>query len=159
MATVVVFDWFLKNVFDGGVHAFGGTPNTIKCALIKSAANGGADPLVTDPDPCWGAGGSTNYQTAEVTPGGNYIAGGNVCANPAAILVAGVLEVDFDNPAAWLQDPANPTNSRWGIAYDNTAANKNAVGFIDLFSDRNMTALDLNVQWGTPFTRVNQVSI
>lgn len=153
---VFAFDSFLENVFDGGIHDFGATPNTIKCALIKSAANGGDDPAITDADPCWGAGGSTNYLSAEVTPGGNYSTGGAPCATPSATLAAGVLQLDFGDPATWSQNASNPTNARWGIVYDDTTTNKNAIAYVDLGSDFDMTTGDLTITWGAPFATVNQ---
>jgi len=153
---VTIFDAFLENVFDSGIHDFGSTPNTIKVALIKSAANGGDDPAVTDAVPCWGAGGTTNFATAEVTPGGNYTTGGATCASASASLSGGVLQVDFGDPATWSQNASNPTNARWGIVYDDTATNKNAIAFVDLGSDFDMTTGDLTITWGAPFATVDQ---
>ena len=46
--------------------------DTIKMAIITNAQT----PGINDSDPRWGSGGSQNYSTAEVTPGGNYSAGG-----------------------------------------------------------------------------------
>lgn len=153
---VVVFDAFMENIFDSGIHDFGATPNVVKCALIKSAANGGDDPAITDANPTWGAGGTTNFATAEVTAGGNYTAGGNACATPTATLNAGTLEIDFGDPAVWSQNAGNPTNARWGIIYDDTATNKNVIGWVDLGSDFDMTTGDLTITWGAPFATVNQ---
>jgi len=153
---VHVFDAFLENVFDSGIHDFGATPNTIKCALIKSAANGGDDPAITDTDPCWGAGGTTNFATAQVTPGGNYTTGGNTCATASASLSGGTLQIDFGDPASWAQNASNPTNARWGIVYDDTTANKNCIAYVDLGSDFDMTTGDLTITWGAPFATVNQ---
>ena len=61
--------WFLgfvERTWDADGGDFGATPNSVKCALIKSAANGGIDPSQTEADPCWGAGGTTT----RLTPGG-----------------------------------------------------------------------------------------
>jgi hypothetical protein len=153
---VTVFDAHLENVWDGGVHDFGATPNTLKCALIKSAANGGDDPDVADADPRWGAGGTTNFATAEVTAGGNYTAGGATMATPSASLATGVLQVDAGDPATWSQNASNPTNARWAIVYDDTVAGKHAICFIDLGSDFDMTTGDLTITLGAPWFTVNQ---
>lgn len=153
---VTLFDYFLLNTAKSGVFDFGATPNTIKCGLIKSAANGGDDPDVGDVDPCWGAGGTVNLLTAEVTPGGNYTTGGAACANAAATLSGGAVEIDFDNPATWATNASNPTNARWAIIYDDTATNKNCIGFLDLGADFDMTASDLAITWGAPFATLDQ---
>jgi len=44
--------------------------NTVKAGIMTNAVV----PGINDSDPRWGAGGSQNYSTAEVTPGGNYSA-------------------------------------------------------------------------------------
>lgn len=145
--------WFIeyaKRVFDFQSADFGATPNTLKAALIKSAANGGHDPAVTDAYPTWGAGGTTDLSTAEVTAGGNYVAGGETLANPATTVVGNVLQLDMDNPPKWDQDPANPTNARWLIIYDDTVPNKDCVAWYDLGADIDMSIADLTCTFGTP---------
>lgn len=150
--TVEVFDQFLENVFDSGIHDFGATPNTIKCALT----DGTTTPTTTTADPRWGTGGSTNFLSEEVTPGGNYSTGGATCATPSATLSGGELQLDFGDPATWSQHASNPTNARWGIIYDDTAAGKQCIGFVDLGSSFDMTTGDLTITWGAPFATVNQ---
>ena len=43
------------------------------------------------------------------------------------------------------QDASGFTNGRWGIVYNNTDANKRAVGFLDLGSDRSLVAGSLTI--------------
>lgn len=129
---------------------FGATPNTIKCALIKSAANGGHDPSITDAYPTWGAGGTTDLSAAEVTPGGEYVTGGQTCTSPAASRVGAVISISWDNPPAWAQDAANPDNARWAIFYDDSSTNKDCIGFYDLGADRDMTTGQLLLTMASP---------
>lgn len=108
--------------------------DTYKLGLITTAAT----PAATAAAPHWGGTGTTNYATNQVTPGGNYATGGPSLAS-----------VDFINSAGTVpwraakvsiaQDAANPTNARWGIIYNSTDANKRAVAFVDLGSDRDLT--------------------
>lgn len=148
---VVVFDAFLENVFDSGIHDFGASPNVIKCAIVNNATV----PATTTPNPTWGAGGTTNFATNEQT-GGSFTAGGNTCATPTATLNAGTLEIDFGDPATWAQNAANPTTCYWGIIYDDTTTNKNCIGYVDLGGVFDATTGDLTITWGTPFATVNQ---
>jgi hypothetical protein len=148
---VVVFDKFLENVFDSGIFDFGASPNVIKVAIVNNATV----PATTTADPCWGAGGTTNFATNEQT-GGNFTAGGKTCASPSATLNAGVLEIDFGDPSVWSQNAGNPTTCYWGIIYDDTATNKNCIGYVDLGGVFNATTGDLTITWGTPFATVNQ---
>lgn len=144
------FVGYLKKVFENGIANFSGSPNTLKCALIKSAANGGHDPSIADAHPTWGASGTTNLSAAEITAGGNYTAGGEEVASPVVTIVGDVLQLDWGNPPTWSQDAANPTNARWAIFYDNTTPNKEAVCFYDLGTDRDMTSGELQLSMGTP---------
>jgi hypothetical protein len=141
---------WLQRVFEYFEHDFGTTPNTIKCALIKSAANGGADPSVTDAYPTWGSGGTTDYSAHEVTPGGNYAAGGVTCATPGATVVSNALQLDWSNPPVWVQHASNPTNARWAIFYDDTSPNKDCIAWYDLGADVNMINGDLTLTMGAP---------
>lgn len=148
---VVVFDQFLVNCLDGDIgHDFGATPNVIKCAIIDS----GVTPTATTADPCWGAGGSTNFSTNEVTAAGDYTAGGNTCATPSVTLSGGLAEIDFGNPTAWAT--GTDTDARWGIVYDDTTTNKNCIAFVDLGSSFDMSTGTLTITWGTPFATLNQ---
>ena len=148
---VVVFDQFLENVFDSGVHDFGATPNTIKCAIV----NNSTVPATTTADPTWGAGGTTDFSANEQT-GGNFAAGGNACASASASLSGGVLQLDFGDPATWSQNASNPTTCYWGIIYDDTATNKNCIGYVDLGGVFDATTGDLTITWGAPFATVDQ---
>ena len=148
---VVVFDQFLENVFDSGIHDFGASPNVIKCAIVDNTIT----PSATTADPCWGAGGTTNLAANEQT-GGNFSAGGNTCATASATLNAGTLEIDFGDPATWAQNASNPTTCYWGIIYDDTTTNKNCIGYVDLGGVFDATTGDLTITWGAPFATVDQ---
>lgn len=149
--TVEVFDKYMENVWDSGIHDFGATPNTIKCAIVTNTVV----PSQTTADPCWGAGGTTNFSTYEQS-GGNFTAGGNTCATATATLNAGVLEVDFGDPATWTKNASNPTSCYYGIIYDDTTVNKNCIGYVDLGGVFDATTGDLTIAWGAPFHTVNQ---
>lgn len=112
-------------------------------------------PADTTADPRWGAGGTTNFKTNEVIPGGNYAADGASLANPSVALVGGLAEIDTDDPATWAQNASNPTNAQWGIIYNNQAA-KECVGYVDLGGAFDMTTGDLDVNWGAPMATLNQ---
>lgn len=102
--------------------------DTMKIALITSATT----PSVNDSDPCWGVGGSQNYSTNEVTAGGNYTAGGATLSGCTVVQTNNVVALNATSPVSWAAHASNPTNARWAIIYDDTVANKQVVGFIDL---------------------------
>lgn len=102
--------------------------DTIKMAIITNAQT----PNITDSDPRWGAGGTQNYSTAEVTPGGNYSAGGITLTSPTSTLSGAVTSLNATSPISLAANAANPTGAFWGIFYDSTDAGKHVFGFIDL---------------------------
>lgn len=139
---VVLFQEFLDLLGKEGHNL---DTDTIKLALIKSAANGGDDPAATDAIPAWGAGGTTNFDTAEVTAGGGYTAEGTDISSTWAE-AAGVGTFDGSN-ITWTQNASSPTNARWGILYNDTNAIKGCIAYVDLGSDFDMTTGDLVVNW------------
>jgi len=138
---VVFFDQWLVDVQEG-IHNM--ETNAIRVGFITTAAT----PLVTTADPRWGAGGGTNFATNEVTPGGNYAAGGPTVANNSVTLVAGAGVFDGDDIAI-AQDGANPTDARWGIIYNDTAAGKQCLGFVDYASAIDLSAGNFSILWAT----------
>ena len=146
---VVFFDQFLVDSMEK-VHNL--ESDTIKLALVDDTTT----PATTTAVPCWGSGGTTNFSSNEVTAGGNYSAGGAACANPTVALSGGAATFDTDDPATWSQHASNPTDARWGILYNDTATNKNAIGYVDLGSAFNMTTGDLTVAWGAPLATFDQ---
>lgn len=101
--------------------------NTVKFGIITSTTT----PAITDSDPRWGAGGTQNYSTNEVTPGGNYAAGGITLSGTTSTLSGAVTSLNATSPISIAANASNPTNARWGIFYDNTDAGKRVFGFYD----------------------------
>jgi len=102
--------------------------DAIKCALITSSTT----PSNGDSNPCWGAGGSQNYSTNEVSAGGNYSAGGVALSGLTVTQSTTQVSLNATSPISWAANASNPTNARWAIVYDNTTANKEVLGYIDL---------------------------
>jgi len=62
---------------------------------------------VTTAIPHWAGTGTTNFFLNEVALGGNYT-GPLALLNPSAALVAGIIEIDFDDPAQLAQNAGSP---------------------------------------------------
>lgn len=147
---MVFFDQFLVDVMEA-VHNL--ETDTIKMGLITGATV----PTAATVDPRWGAGGTTNFSSTESTPGGNYTTGGPTLANPAVTLTGGLAMFDADDPGVISQDASNPTDAEYGIIYNDTAAGKNAIGFVDLGGTFDMTTGDLTIAWNANgLGRLNQ---
>ncbi len=115
------FVLFEESVLDygKGVHAL--PTDTVKIGLITSAIT----PTAADATPRW-----ADYSGAEVS-GTGYTAGGAAIGNLTWAEAAGVATLDGD-AVTWAQNASGPANCRWGIVYNDSAANKEAFGYIDL---------------------------
>jgi flagellar capping protein FliD len=102
--------------------------NTVKMAIITNAVT----PAVADSDPRWGAGGTQNYSTAEVTAGGNYAAGGVTVTGCTSTLAGAVTSLNCTSPISVAANASNPTGAYWAIFYDSTDAGKHVFGYMDL---------------------------
>jgi len=111
--------------------------DTIKLGLITNVAT----PLITATTPTW-----TDYSGNEVTPGGNYAAGGPTLANQSYTEVDGVATFDADNITI-AQDAANFTDADWAILYNDTNGTKMAIGFIDLDGPVDGSLGPVNINW------------
>lgn len=136
---VVFFDQFLVDVQEK-MHDL--ETDTIKLGLVTSAVT----PSATTADGRWGAGGTTNFSSNQVTPGGNYATGGPAIANNAVTLTGGAAVFDGDDISI-TQNASNPTNARWGIIYNDTDAGKRAIGYVDLGTDINLSTGNFSVTW------------
>lgn len=116
--------------------------DTFKLGLVTNSVT----PAATTAAPCWGAGGATNLATNEVTPGGNYSAGGPTIANPVYSESAGTVTFDADDVII-AQHASNPTTARWGVVYSDTAANKNALAFVDLGGITDLSTGAFTLTW------------
>ncbi len=123
--------------------------------FLLGLIDAGTTPLVTTPIPHWAGTGTTNFFLDQVATGGNYT-GPIALANPSASLVAGLIEIDFDDPAQVAQNAGNAVDFTWGIIFNDTPASKHAVGFVDLGGAFDGTTGDLDVIWGAPCATLNQ---
>lgn len=128
---------------DIGDEVYQLSTDTYKVGLVDSTTT----PTATTADPRWGAGGTTNFSTNEVTAGGNYTAGGPSLGVSDHWTISGGTSTFDGDDVSILQNASNPTNARWGIIYNDTAAGKNAVGWVDLGSDSDLTSGDFSITW------------
>lgn len=116
--------------------------DTIKMGIMTNVA----PPTITDSDPRWGSGGTQNYATNEVTPGGNYSAGGPTLAGTTSTLSGAVTSLNATSPISIAANASNPTGAYWGAFYDSTDAGKHVFGFIDLGGPLSLVAgLQINL--------------
>ena len=148
MATgdVTIFDQHLEDI-GRAVHNL--ETGDIALGLVVDEVTPAASTAV----PAWGEGGTTDFNDNEVTPGGNYAEGGpsigGTYSQSAGTATFDATDVDIE------QNGSNPTDARWGIIYNETATNNEAIGFIDLGSVRDLSQGDFTITWaaGGIFTK------
>lgn len=122
--------------------------DVIKLGLITSTIT----PTRDDATAAWSAGSGVDYDGNEVTPGGNYSAGGPTLANNVTTLSQANDDLIFDvDDLTIAQNGSNPTNARWGIIYNETATTPQdnpAIGFLDLGAVTDLSAAALTITWG-----------
>lgn len=133
---------FAQAKLDLGLEGYQLETDVVKLGLVTN----GVTPTETTSDPRWGAGGGTNLSTNQVTPGGNYSTGGPTIANNTYTLASATVTFDGDNISI-LQNAGNPTNARWGIGWDDTAAGDQGLFFLDLGGVTDLSAGDFSVTW------------
>jgi hypothetical protein len=140
MPPLVLFEEFSDQI-GGKYHDLGS--DTIKVALITSAVT----PTKADATPCWG-----DYSANEVS-GSSYAPGGAEILNDTYTEADGVGTYSGDD-VTWTYDIDGFTNARWGIVYNDTDANKAAIGFIDLGGTVSLQAGNVVLHWanGDVFT-------
>jgi len=132
---ITVFEEAKAYMIDGGWEP----ADTFKLALLTSAVA----PTPGDTTPALG-----DY--TEVTPGGNYTAGGETLDTLTNMVTEAGGTMTFDDTGAtvqWLQNGSNPTDARWGLIYNDTDAGDLAICMLDLGADVDMTAGDLTITW------------
>ncbi len=131
---LTVFEEAKAYMIDGGWEA----ADVIKVALITSATA----PTAADATPAM-----ADY--TEVTAGGNYTAGGETLDTLGNCVTESGGTMTFDDTGAsvsWAQNASNPTNARYAIVHNDTQGDQ-ALCFIDLGADVDMTAGPLTLTW------------
>jgi len=129
MAAFVLFDQTRIDLLNK-VHNL--TSDTIKVATISSVTT----PSQSDAAPHFGGTGTTDLSTNEVT-GGDIVSGGKTLANKS---VSGDPNTLWDaDDVAIANNVSNPNNVRHLIYYNDTDANKRAIGFVTYGSDQDLS--------------------
>jgi hypothetical protein len=143
---ITVFNEFTEDLGEK-VHDF--AIDTIKLAFIDDSVT----PLADTNAPRWDITSSQDYDVNEVTDAGNYTADG-VTIPVTYERTAGVAKLNDDSgDIEWNADPAgfgSPGNNkaRWGILYNASATNKNAIAFVDFGSSGlDETAGAVRIYW------------
>ncbi|MDH3636857.1 MAG: hypothetical protein OES09_00130 [Gammaproteobacteria bacterium] len=147
--------WFDQAMVDVQLKLHDLDTDVLKIGFVDSVTT----PTTATADPRWGAGGTVNFSTNEVSEtSGNYTAGGETIATPTVTLSAGAAVLDAADLTTIAQHASNPTAARWGIAYNSTDAGKRCLFSVDFGADTDMTNGDFDLAWNiSGITSTDQV--
>lgn len=118
--------WFAQ-----GLHDLGNKIHDLDTDDWRMGIVTGVTPAVNTAAPHWGGTGTTNYATSQVVTTGTSYTGPIVLTSEAWTLTATGAAMDFAN-ISLAQDASGFANGAYGIVYNNTDANKRAIGYIEL---------------------------
>lgn len=121
--------WFAQGLLDLGnkIHDMDG--DDWRMGIVTNATV----PSLSTAAPHWGGTGTTNFASTQVGTGGTSYTGPVVLAGESWALVANVATFGAD-AVSLAQDASGFTNGAYGIIYNNTDANKRAIGFVEISS-------------------------
>lgn len=122
------FKWFAQGLHDLGnkIHDLDG--DDWRMGIVT-----GVTPTVATAAPHWGGTGTTNYATSQVATTGTSYTGPIVLTAEAWALNATGAAMDCAD-ISLAQDASGFTNGAYGIVYNNTDANKRAIGYLEISS-------------------------
>lgn len=120
--------WFSAAILQLGTKIHNLTSDTLNLGIVTSATV----PSITTAIPHWGGTGTTNFATNQVGTGGGYT-GPVTLASVTWTDVSGVLTLRATDVVV-PQNASGFSNGAYGIIYNNTDANKRALGYIELSS-------------------------
>ena len=120
-----------------GEKTFNLASDTLKLGLIDNTAA----PTAADATPRWG-----DYSANEVSTAGGYTANGITLTSVTYTEAGGVATLDAAN-VSLTQDAGGFTDAYWGIIYDDTATNDEAIGFVELGGPVSEQAGPVAINW------------
>ena len=146
--TLALFDEFAESIGDGRIDL---NTSTFKVAFVTLQVGGTPSIAKTDAVPCWGAGGTTNLSTSEVSAGGGYTAGGDALASVTWGQTAGVATFNAADNVWTSSASGDPATIKTAVIYE-TAGTLPCIGFVDMTADGttaiSLLAGDITITWG-----------
>lgn len=120
------FKWFAQGLQDLGNKIHDLDSDDWRMGIVT-----GVTPAVNTTAPHWGGTGTTDYATSQVATGGTSYTGPIVLTAEAWTLNATGAAMDVAD-ISLAQDASGFTNGGYGIVYNNTDANKRAIGYLEI---------------------------
>jgi len=150
MATGTV-KWFAQGLLDLGnkIHNLGS--DVLKLGIVTNSTV----PSLSTAAPHWGGTGTTNFAANQVATAGTQYTGPKTLASVSWVLQSNVPTLRATDIAMTI-DASGFTNGAYGIIYNDTDANKRALGFVELSSGGTLSLVAgaVTIDWGGAGTDV-----
>lgn len=134
--------WFAQALHDLGNKIHDMDADDFRLGIVTNVTA----PAIDTPAPHWGGTGTTNFAANQVAWATGYD-GPIVLATEQWTLIAGGPRWRVTGDVTIPQDAGGFTNGYWGIIYNNTDANKRAIGYIDLGGPAGNQSGPINIEW------------
>jgi hypothetical protein len=137
--------WFAQGLLDLGNKIHNLSSDTLKLGIVTTATV----PSLSTAAPHWGGTGTTNFATNQVSTGGTQYTGPKTLASVTWTLVSNVATLRATDISMTI-DASGFTNGAYGIIYNDTDANKRALGFVELSAAGTLSlqAGAITIDWG-----------
>jgi len=144
MATGTI-KWFAAGLLDLGNKVHNLSSDTLKLGIVTT----GTVPAVSTAAPHWGGTGTTNFASTQVATAGTSYTGPKTLASVTWTNVSNVPTLRATD-ISMAQDASGFANGAYGIIYNDTDANKRALGYVELSSAGalSLVAGAVTIDWG-----------
>jgi hypothetical protein len=155
MATGTI-KWFAQGLLDLGNKIHNLSSDVLKLGIVTTATV----PTLSTAAPHWGGTGTTNFATNQVGTGGTQYTGPKTLASVTWTSVSNVPTLRATD-ISMAQDASGFTTGAYGIIYNDTDANKRALGFIEINASgtASLVSGSLTIDWqgaGTDILTITQ---
>lgn len=137
--------WFAQGLLDLGNKIHNLSSDVLKLGIVTT----GTVPAVGTAAPHWGGTGTTNFASTQVATAGTSYTGPQTLASVTWTSVANVPTLCATD-IAMAQDASGFANGAYGIIYNDTDANKRALGYVELSSGGTLSLVagSVTIDWG-----------
>ena len=137
--------WFAQGLLDLGNKTHNLSSDVLRLGIVSAATV----PALSTAAPHWGGTGTTNFATNQVVTTGTQYTAPKTLASVTWTSVANVPTLRASNIVMTI-DASGFTNGAYGIIYNDTDANKRALGFVELSSGATLSLVagGVTISWG-----------
>lgn len=146
--------WFAQGLLDLGNKIHNLSSDTLKLGIVTNSTV----PAISTAAPHWGGTGTTNFASNQVGTGGGYT--GPITLSSVTWTSVSNVPTLRATDVTIAQDASGFSNGAYGIIYNDTDANKRALGYIELSSGGSLSIVSnaVTIDWQGAGTDVLKIT-